>query len=221
MMESDFINATIDRGQHTVLVVDDNAATRYATSRVLRASGFQTAEASSGGESLARAAQGVSAVVLDVHLPDMNGFEVCRALRADPFTATLPVVHLSAEFTRDEDKVTGLDSGADAYLVHPVEPAVLVATLQALVRAQVGGIAALGGAIQGKGMIPKTRSGKTLRRVLRELVENAVHGDFAKEVQVPSTVEDIAVVEVAREKIREYFEAMGHRHKSVEARAKL
>jgi propionyl-CoA synthetase len=76
--------------------------------------------------------------------------------------------------------------------------------------------------IQGKGMIPKTRSGKTLRRVLRELVENAVHGDFDKEVQVPATVEDAAVVEVAREKIAEYFrERGGQLHKATEARAKL
>lgn len=71
-------------------------------------------------------------------------------------------------------------------------------------------------------MIPKTRSGKTLRRVLRELVENAVHGDFDKEVQVPATVEDASVVEVAREKIAEYFkEKGGDLHKATEARAKL
>jgi propionyl-CoA synthetase len=76
--------------------------------------------------------------------------------------------------------------------------------------------------IQGKGMIPKTRSGKTLRRVLKELLENAVHGDFDKEVQVPATVEDAAVVEVAREKIAEYFKKKGgDLHKSTEARAKL
>ena len=93
--------------------------------------------------------------------------------------------------------------------------------VQALIREQIGGIAALGGMIQGKGMIPKTRSGKTLRRVLRELVENAVHREFDKEVQVPATVEDAAVVDVAREKVREYVEGMGGRHKAIEARAKL
>jgi propionyl-CoA synthetase len=76
--------------------------------------------------------------------------------------------------------------------------------------------------IQGKGMIPKTRSGKTLRRVLRELVENAVHGEFDKEVQVPATVEDIAVIGVARQKIQEYFEEKGAGlHKAIETRAKL
>lgn len=76
--------------------------------------------------------------------------------------------------------------------------------------------------VQGKGMIPKTRSGKTLRRVLRELVENAVHGEVEKEVQVPATVEDAGVVEVARVKVREYFEGGGsRRHRATEGRAKL
>jgi len=94
--------------------------------------------------------------------------------------------------------------------------------IQGLVRSQIGAIASLGGAIQGKNMIPKTRSGKTLRRVLRELVDNAVHGEFDKEVQVPATVEDASVVEVARGKIAEYFEEKGAAlHKATEARAKL
>ena len=77
--------------------------------------------------------------------------------------------------------------------------------IQQLVRAQVGAIATLGGIIQGKGMIPKTRSGKTLRRVLRDMLENAVHGEFTKDVQAPSTIEDAGVVDVARGKVRDYF----------------
>ena len=133
----DSFSASIDRSRHVVLVVDDNAATRYSTSRILQAAGFRTDEAGSGGEALAHAAHGVSAVVLDVHLPDIDGFEVCRMIRAAPATALLPVVHLSAAYVRDEDRVAGLNAGADAYLVHPVEPAVLVATLQALIRARL------------------------------------------------------------------------------------
>ena len=136
MMEADVINTTIDRSRHTVLVVDDNPATRYSTARVVRAAGFKTVEAGSGGEALDQVGQGVSAVVLDVHLPDMDGFEVCRVIRSRPLTATLPVVHLSAAFVRNEDRVTGLNAGADGYMVHPVEPAVLVGTLQALIRAR-------------------------------------------------------------------------------------
>lgn len=59
---------------------------------------------------------------------------------------------------------------------------VLFREVQRNVREQIGPIANLGGMIQGKGMIPKTRSGKTLRRVLRELIENATHNEFEKEV---------------------------------------
>lgn len=98
----------------------------------------------------------------------------------------------------------------------------LFSDLQAAVRGQIGGIASLGGMIQGQGMIPKTRSGKTLRRVLRELVENAVNGDFEKEVQVPATIEDAEVVNVARGKIKAYFEGKGKElHKSTEGKPKL
>lgn len=77
------------------------------------------------------------------------------------------------------------------------------------VRNQIGAIASLGGMVQGRGMIPKTRSGKTLRRVLRELVEHGVEGNFDKEVNIPPTVEDKAVVEVARERVKLYFKEKG------------
>ena len=130
------IQSTIDRGAHTVLVVDDNPATRYSTSRIIRAAGFKVSEAGSGGEALELSEKGVSAVVLDVHLPDMDGFQVCRVIRSRPATELLPVVHLSAAYVKNEDPVPGLNPGADGYMVHPVEPAVLIATLQALIRAR-------------------------------------------------------------------------------------
>lgn len=132
------IGITIDRARHQILVVDDNPSTRYSTGRILRAAGFQVAEANTGAAGLDRASAGdISAVVLDVHLPDMDGFTVCRILRRQPETVVLPVLHLSATFIESADKVAGLNSGADAYLEHPVEPAVLVATVQALVRARI------------------------------------------------------------------------------------
>ena len=121
---------------HELLVVDDNPATRYSTSRVLRAAGFTVREAGTGEEALALADEHVAGVVLDVHLPDMNGFEVCKLLRERPATLRIPVIHLSAAYVGDTDKVRGLHSGADAYMTHPAEPALLVATLQALIRAR-------------------------------------------------------------------------------------
>ena len=127
----------IDRSQHEVLVVDDDPASRYATVRLLRHAGFRVREAANGVDALAMADEGVSAAVLDVHLPDIDGFELSRRLRSRPQTSRVPVLHLSAAFVTDEDKVRGLDAGADAYLTHPVEPAVIVASVQALVRTRV------------------------------------------------------------------------------------
>ncbi|CAI6335007.1 unnamed protein product [Periconia digitata] len=98
----------------------------------------------------------------------------------------------------------------------------LVKEVQMLIREQIGAVASLGGMIQGKGIIPKTRSGKTLRRVLRELTENATHGAMDKEVAVPSTIEDREAVDIARGKVKEYFEKKGKDlHKATESRAKL
>lgn len=118
-----------------VLVVDDNPATRYSTSRVLKSAGFHVLEAGTGAEGLMVAQQGVDLIVLDVNLPDIDGFEVCRQIRSIERLARLPVIHLSATFVSGVDKAHGLDSGANGYLVHPVEPPVLIATVSAFLRA--------------------------------------------------------------------------------------
>ena len=127
----------IDRSEHELLVIDDNPASRYATVRQLRSAGFRTREAATGADGLAAADDTISAVVLDIHLPDIDGFDLCAMLRSKPATARVPVLHLTAAYVTDDDKVRGLDSGADAYLTRPVEAAVLVATVQALVRTRV------------------------------------------------------------------------------------
>jgi len=119
----------------TVLVVDDEPAGRYATARTLRAAGFSVLEAATGADALALAPR-AGLVLLDVRLPDADGREVCRELRARPATARVRIVHLSAVYTGAPDKVRGLDAGADAYLTHPVEPPVLVATVNAQLRAR-------------------------------------------------------------------------------------
>ena len=118
----------------TLLVVDDTAASRYATCRVLRSAGFTVLEAASGQEALALAAQRPDLIVLDVNLPDIDGFEVCRRLRARPDTARTPVIHLSATFTNAADQVRGLQGGADGYITSPVESPVLIATVNAFLR---------------------------------------------------------------------------------------
>lgn len=122
--------------QPRILVVDDNPATRYSTSRVLSAASFQIASAATGAEALRNARQDIDLVILDVDLPDIDGYEIARRLRADPATARLPIVHLSASLVGDSHKVRGLEAGSDTYMVHPVEPTVLVGTVRAFLRAR-------------------------------------------------------------------------------------
>lgn len=119
-----------------ILVVDDNPATRYSTSRVLLSAGWTVIEAESGNEAIEKAQQGVDLVVLDVNLPDIDGFTVCRRLRVIEATSRMPILHLSATFVSTDNKVTGLESGADGYLTHPIEPPVLIATVNAFLRAR-------------------------------------------------------------------------------------
>jgi len=118
-----------------LLIVDDNAATRYALRRRMERQGFIVQEAGTGTEGLALIAEQIpDALILDVNLPDMSGFDIVRHLRAEARTALLPVVHVSAASIQTGDIVTGLEAGADAYLVHPVDPDVLLATLRTLLR---------------------------------------------------------------------------------------
>ncbi len=118
-----------------VLYVEDNEATRYVVNRVLAGAGYRVTSAASGdpGVALARASH-PDLVLLDVKLPDTTGFEVCRRLKSDAQTSGIPVVFLSASHVSAQDKVIGLEGGADMYLTHPVEPHVLVAALGALLR---------------------------------------------------------------------------------------
>jgi hypothetical protein len=122
-------------GPIRILVVDDNPAALYATSRVLRSAGYEVMEASTGAAGL-DAAPRADLVVLDINLPDLDGFEVCRRIRANPQTSQLPVLHLSATFTNSADYTQGFEAGADSYLTRPVEPPVLIATVRTLLFAR-------------------------------------------------------------------------------------
>ncbi|MBW3571297.1 MAG: response regulator [Gemmatimonadetes bacterium] len=120
-----------------VLNVDDYEAGRYATSRVLRQAGFEVVDAATGEEALRLVrSEEPDLVLLDVNLPDLDGFEVCRRIKTAPETGTIPVLYLSAAYRTPEHRVQGLDLGADGYLTQPVEPRELVATVNALLRAR-------------------------------------------------------------------------------------
>ncbi|MEP0871324.1 response regulator [Trichocoleus desertorum AS-A10] len=118
-----------------ILHVDDNESNRYIVSRILRNAGFIALEAETGYAGLQVVTeQSPDLVILDVKLPDLNGFEVCHQIKTNSKTAFIPVLHLSASFIESRDKAQGLDSGADAYLAQPVEPIELLATIRSLLR---------------------------------------------------------------------------------------
>jgi CheY-like chemotaxis protein len=118
----------------TILVVDDSSLVRDVTSSILRGAGFEVIEGATGADALRLASRRPELIVLDVHLPDLDGREVCRQIKAHPATAAIPVLHLSGTFREVEDRVRGLELGADGYLTKPVGKAELLATVNALLR---------------------------------------------------------------------------------------
>jgi signal transduction histidine kinase len=118
----------------TILTVDDNDALRYSLTRTLRGEGYKVLEARTGAEALALADQSPDLITLDLNLPDFDGFEVCRRLRANPQTAHIPILHISATFVEPQHRVRGLEGGADAFLAEPISGDELLATVGALLR---------------------------------------------------------------------------------------
>jgi signal transduction histidine kinase len=120
-----------------VLVVDDNETGRYGKCRVLRQNGFEVIEAADGTNALRLVTdRKPRLVLLDVKLPDIDGWEVCRRIKANPGTESVLVLQMSATFVREDDTVRSLEGGADGCLTEPCDPLVLVATIRALLRAR-------------------------------------------------------------------------------------
>jgi CheY-like chemotaxis protein len=110
----------------TILNVDDDTSQRYALSRILQQAGFTVLEACNGREALALASCKPNVVLLDVNLPDMLGFEVCRQLKANPQTKHIPVIQISATYSSEIAESKALSSGADRFIEHESEPLQIV-----------------------------------------------------------------------------------------------
>jgi two-component system, NtrC family, sensor kinase len=117
-----------------VLIIDDQEPTRYVFRRILTNAGFQVLEADTGTEGLTKAMVLPDVIIADVNLPDMLGYDLVRRIKANASTSNIPILQISASFISDESKVQALEGGADSYLIQPVEPAVLIAQVQALIR---------------------------------------------------------------------------------------
>lgn len=135
-----------------VLVVDDDERFRAFVTATLGTAGFESIEAATGPEALACAdSESLDGVVLDVLLPGISGYEVCRRLR-DRFGDSLPIMFVSGVRTEPLDRVAGLLLGSDDYLVKPFAPDELVARVCALLRRRVRAHAPIG---NGWGLTPR------------------------------------------------------------------
>jgi two-component system OmpR family response regulator len=163
-----------------LLVVDDEATVRELLSAALRFAGFEVASAATAGEAVAAAtAEPPDLVLLDVMLPDADGFEVVRRLRERG--APVPVLFLTAR-DRQADKVTGLSLGADDYVTKPFDLAELIARIRAILRRTTGhhaGVLTAGTLVLDAEGHQVTRAGRAVRvsatefRLLHYLMENA------------------------------------------------
>jgi signal transduction histidine kinase len=117
-----------------ILNVDDDAGARYARHRILTSAGYDVIDVANGQGALDHLRDEPDLVVLDVGLPDIDGYEVCRRIKGNPETAFIVVVQVSASFVRSVDRTRALEGGADTFVVEPVEPEVLVATVNAMLR---------------------------------------------------------------------------------------
>jgi DNA-binding response OmpR family regulator len=117
-----------------VLIVEDDADIAALIAHYLAKSGYSADTVSDGGRAVARARETVpDLVILDLMLPGLNGLEVCRELRAEPRTAAVPIIMLTAR-GEESERILGLDVGADDYVVKPFSPNELMARVRALLR---------------------------------------------------------------------------------------
>ena len=124
----------IQTRERQLLYVDDTEEQRYAMRRILEQAGFTVLEAGTGAEALRKLNPDILAVILDVKLPDMSGYDVCRTIKAAPATAAIPVLQISASFADPTLRAAGLSGGADAYVAQPVHPAELLSLVNALIK---------------------------------------------------------------------------------------
>lgn len=118
-----------------ILNVDDNDASLYAKTRVLRRAGFEVVEANRGANVMPLVAtHQPDLVLLDVNLPDVSGYDLCRQIKSHPDHAATIVVQISASFVDRNDRMRGFEAGADSYFTEPMEPEELVANVAALLR---------------------------------------------------------------------------------------
>ena len=126
-------NTTSEPSDIHILVVDDEEDVVEVVSHFLEQEGYTVQKAYDGEEALAKASPDIDLILLDIMLPGVDGYEVCKRLRTRVETETIPIIFLSAKI-EEEDQVKGLMLGGDDYLTKPVSPQVIVAHVKAVLR---------------------------------------------------------------------------------------
>lgn len=119
--------------QENILVVDDEESIRELIVYNLESAGYSVATADDGHRALAAVNHKTNLIVLDLMLPGVDGLEICRRLKGDKKTASIPIIMLTAK-NEEIDKILGLEMGADDYLTKPFSPRELLARIKAVLR---------------------------------------------------------------------------------------
>ena len=170
-----------------ILVVDDDVDSLKLIGLMLQRHGYEVSAANTGGQALAKAdSEGPDLIILDVMMPDMNGYDVCRQLRQNPKTQSTPIIMFTAK-TLIDDKVAGFEAGADDYLTKPTHPAELASRVRAILARNDTPKAATGqgrqkaltiGVIGSKGGVGTTTIALNLAGRITQSNESVIVADF-------------------------------------------
>jgi len=120
-----------------ILIVDDDDTNRCILKKILSKANYEIKEAATGKQALKKIEiEKPNLIILDVNLPDITGYEVCKQLKADESTSFIQVLSISSYYTKSEDWVHGIECGADNYLINPIDPHVLLAIVKSMLRVQ-------------------------------------------------------------------------------------
>jgi len=120
-----------------ILIVDDDTINSFILAKILIKAGFKTKEVTCGKEALKEIEiEKPNLILLDVNLPDITGYELCKQLKSNSNTNFIQIINMSSVYIKNEDWAHGLDCGADNYLIKPINPLVLLAIIKSMLRVQ-------------------------------------------------------------------------------------
>lgn len=166
-----------------ILIVDDDIDSLKLIGLMLQRHGYEVVAANAGNQAISKAStEHPNLIILDVMMPDMDGYEVCRRLRANPDTKTIPIIMFTAK-TLVDDKVAGFEAGADDYLTKPTHPNELASRVKTMLARTTGqkqesnkGLTI--GVIGAKGGVGTSTIALNLAAAFNLRGENSILGDF-------------------------------------------